>query len=55
MSIFIAIPAYGGLIHADFAQSLLRLVEELKRNEINHGSNCKSLWFGTLVDERFAF
>lgn len=36
MSIFIAIPAYGGLIHADFAQSLLRLVQELKRNEINH-------------------
>tara|TARA_R110000737_G_scaffold257282_3_gene265898 strand:- start:7888 stop:8670 length:783 start_codon:yes stop_codon:yes gene_type:complete len=34
MSIFIAIPAFGGQIHADFAQSLIQLVLELKKNEI---------------------
>jgi len=36
MSIFIAVPCYGGQIHAEFAQSLLRLVTELKRQEIHH-------------------
>ena len=36
MSIFIAVPCYGGQIHAEFAQSLLKLVSELKKNEIEH-------------------
>jgi hypothetical protein len=36
MSIFIAIPSYGGQIHAEFTQSLLRLVSELKRNKVEH-------------------
>ena len=31
MSIFIAVPCYGGQIHAEFAQSLLKLVSELKK------------------------
>tara|TARA_R110002033_G_scaffold100340_1_gene148742 strand:+ start:573 stop:1349 length:777 start_codon:yes stop_codon:yes gene_type:complete len=36
MSIFIAIPCYGGQIHAEFAQSLLKLVSELQKNEVHH-------------------
>ena len=36
MSIFIAIPCYGGQLHSDFAQCLLRLVKDLKKHEIEH-------------------
>jgi|DEB0MinimDraft_10_1074344.scaffolds.fasta_scaffold03353_3 hypothetical protein len=36
MSLFIAIPSYGGLIHASFAQSLMNLCVLLSKNEIQH-------------------
>jgi len=36
MSLFIAIPCFGGKVHAGFTQSLLKLIEILKENEIDH-------------------
>ena len=36
MNIFIAIPCYGGMLHADFTKSLLKLVIVLLENKIPH-------------------
>jgi hypothetical protein len=36
MSLFIAIPCYGGLIHSTFAQSLMNLCVMLSKNNIQH-------------------
>ena len=36
MSIFIGVPCYGGMIHANFAQCLMGVSRALAQNKINH-------------------
>lgn len=36
MSLFIAVPCFGGKVHAGFTQSLLKLCESLKEKNIDH-------------------
>lgn len=36
MSLFIGIPCFGGKVHAGFTQSLLKLTEKLKEQNIDH-------------------